>query len=113
MLEGCGNFAYTLSPNPAADEVQVQETNPEPTARNGGISAVRVYDGYGRLRLERPGHGARALRLPLRELPAFTWCTCCGATPWSAASACRWRGRPGNQLAHQTQSPGAGCVGTF
>ena len=46
----------------------MQETNPEPTARNGGISAVRVYDGYGRLRLERPGHGARALRL--RELPA-------------------------------------------
>ena len=70
MLEGCGNFAYTLAPNPAADEVQVQETNAEPTARNGGISAVRVYDGYGRLRLERPGHGARALRLPLRELPA-------------------------------------------
>lgn len=69
VLEGCGAYAYTLSPNPAADEVQVQETGPEPTAKNGGISSVRVYDGYGRLRLERPGHGARALRLPLRELP--------------------------------------------
>lgn len=69
VLEGCGNYAYTVSPNPAADEVQVQETGPEPTAKSGGISSVRVYDGYGRLRLERPGHGARALRLSLRELP--------------------------------------------
>lgn len=73
---------YTIAPNPATDEVLVQPM-PAPDAATtsartataspgnpAGISIVRLYDSYGRLRLEQAGHGAASLRLRVGELPA-------------------------------------------
>ena len=71
---------YTLAPNPATDEVMVEpEAAPATTnaraataspAAPTGIATVRVYDSYGRLRLEQAGHGAASLRLRVGALPA-------------------------------------------
>ena len=86
----CGGprSAYTLSPNPGTDEVQVQPTQDEPApspakttqsksaaaaveeASPIGITAVRLYDSYGQLRLEQAGHEARTMRLRVSQLPA-------------------------------------------
>lgn len=70
--------SYTLSPNPGTDEVLVEEApaaGPAAAASSStpapaGISGVRVYDSYGRLRLDQPGRGAAALRLRVSALPA-------------------------------------------
>ena len=81
----CTNARYTAYPNPANDEVQVEQaadtpptarpaateaTNPPPAAGRGGITTVRLYDSYGQLRLEQDGHGNRAVRLRVGRLPA-------------------------------------------
>lgn len=71
--------ALALAPNPAADEVTVQaaDEDPAPNARASaapaagpGIEMVRLYDSYGRLRLEQAGRAARTLRLRVSALPA-------------------------------------------
>lgn len=73
-----GSRTYTISPNPGTDEVVVEE---EPTpeadgndshgpAAPAGISGVRVYDGYGRLRFEQAARGVAAMRLQVSALPA-------------------------------------------
>ena len=85
---GGARSAYTLSPNPSADEIQVQQTDNEPTpssakttknqpataateeAPPAGITAVRFYDSYGQLRLEQAGHEAHTVRLRVSRLPA-------------------------------------------
>ncbi len=65
-----------MSPNPAADELVVQETNGDSTASaaarstNDGIESLRLYDSYGQLRLEQAGHQAQAVRLAVGQLPA-------------------------------------------
>lgn len=70
--------AMALAPNPAADEVTVQaaDEDPAPNARAStapaagpGIETVRLYDSYGRLRLEQAGRAARTLRLRVSALP--------------------------------------------
>ena len=71
---------YRLTPNPATDEVVVQpDSAPATTSARAaaaspgapaGIATVRVYDSYGRLRLEKSGHGAASLRLRVDTLPA-------------------------------------------
>lgn len=71
---------YSLFPNPATNEVVVQQT---PNVVPAGVSQssdnlevdqehvmVQVYDSYGRLRLEQPGHGAASLHLRVGALPA-------------------------------------------
>ena len=75
-------YRMAFVPNPATDEVLVQpEAAPDaatPSARaataspapSGGIAMVRVYESYGRLRLEQPGHGEATLRLRVHMLPA-------------------------------------------
>ena len=71
---------FTLSPNPATDEVVVAPIaatpgpatgarGAAPTSRPGGISTVRVYDSYGRLRHAQPGNGDTAVVLRLQALP--------------------------------------------
>jgi len=77
--------AYLVYPNPAADELTVEPTGgPEanantPAARkpeaaamaeSTGISAVRIYDNYGQLRLEQAGNEAKTVRLRVNSLPA-------------------------------------------
>lgn len=57
----------TAYPNPADDFVDI--TLPE-AADGPGLEAVRLYDSYGRLRLEQAGHGARALRLRVARVSA-------------------------------------------
>ncbi|MEJ7658769.1 MAG: hypothetical protein WKG07_03650 [Hymenobacter sp.] len=83
-----------MYPNPATNEVQISQTGESapvarassagrtPTAAATGISTVRLYDSYGRLRLEQAAtaHGARAVRLGLSKLPPGP--TCC--TSWTS-----------------------------
>ncbi len=71
----CNGHRFTISPNPAVDELVVQETegdSTEPAARstNDGIESLRLYDSYGQLRLEQAGHQAKAVRLSVGQLPA-------------------------------------------
>lgn len=72
----CNGQRFTMSPNPAADELVVQETNGDSTASaaarstNDGIESLRLYDSYGQLRLEQAGHQAQAVRLAVGQLPA-------------------------------------------
>jgi hypothetical protein len=67
---------YTMSPNPAAQEVLVQQlpdnalTERATAAPDAGISLVRCYDSYGRLRLEQASKGTSTLRLNTEQLPA-------------------------------------------
>ncbi len=84
QVDQCSSY-YAVYPNPATDEVQVEQTDSAPaTARSastaaapaataagqGGISTVRLYDSYGQLRLEQDGHKNRAVRLRVGKLPA-------------------------------------------
>lgn len=72
---------YRLTPNPATDQVMVEPdvNRAISSARSAssasavtptGVTTVRVYDSYGRLRLEQAGHGAASLRLRVDTLPA-------------------------------------------
>lgn len=79
----CRNARYTLSPNPAATEVQVQQLPAAGSAQlptgaatsaagssEPGMELVRIYDNYGALRLEQPGQNAKLVRLAVGKLPA-------------------------------------------
>jgi hypothetical protein len=69
----CEMARYTLFPNPATNEVLIQQS-PETASNRGAsagtISAVQVYDSYGKLRLEQAASNTTAIHLRTDKLPA-------------------------------------------
>lgn len=80
--------SFAVYPNPASDYVEVASTVAAPSQRldavtpaakhtsaasevaGSAISAVRIYDSYGKLWLEQPGQEAKTVRLRVGALPA-------------------------------------------
>jgi hypothetical protein len=87
QVNECGN-RYAAYPNPANDEVQIEQTDNAPAStrstsatttssstapKSSGISTVRLYDSYGQLRLEQAGNQSRTVRLLLGQLPTGSY----------------------------------------
>lgn len=74
VVEGCGNSAYSVSPNPASEEVQISESaavsDGASPAGERGIGTVKIYDSYGQLRAQQQGNGSKTLRMGVATLPA-------------------------------------------
>lgn len=59
--------AFAVYPNPASSEVVIEQ--PGAVNRSGQVVSVRIYDNYGKLRLEQKGLPGSSLRVNVQSLP--------------------------------------------